>query len=231
MVRHGRVDPARERDKLHEFLRDVFGVDAAAIRGELVESGFADWTRKRHAELTNHRGPYRFASTPDVDCEALYCLVRAMRPETVVETGVCYGASSSYILQALAANDTGKLYSIDLGNGPGEPPSDYFVPSALRTRWELRIGDSRELLPVLLRDLGGVDLFHHDSLHTYEHMTWEYETAFPWIVRGGILSSHDVKIVLSLRHPLRRDPFSVFCEKRQLRTVTTFNVGFAAMPS
>jgi predicted O-methyltransferase YrrM len=227
VIRLRRLDPDRERQKLFAFLRDVFGVDPMKIQDEFDRSGFADWSRARREELANYSGPYRFGSTPEVDCESLYYLVRALRPRIVVETGVCYGASSSYILEALAANGKGELYSIDLGNTEDEPPHDFFVPRRLWSRWHLCIGDSQELLPSLLRQLGEIDLFHHDSLHTYEHMMWEYETAFPWLSPDGVLSSHDVSAILSLRRPFRPNPFAVFCERHHLRAETAVNFGLA----
>jgi len=44
----------------------------------------------------------------------LYAMVRALKPEVVVETGVANGVSSSFILKALDRNSRGRLYSIDL---------------------------------------------------------------------------------------------------------------------
>jgi len=43
----------------------------------------------------------------------IYGLCKIMKPDVVVETGVAYGQSSSYILQALKENNNGILYSID----------------------------------------------------------------------------------------------------------------------
>ena len=227
IIRLGRMDPSDERQKLFTFLRDAFDVDPAQIQDEFDGSGFADWSCARREELADYAGPYRFGSTPAFDCESLYYLVRALRPRIVVETGVCYGASSAYILEALAANGHGELYSIDLGNTKDEPPSDYLVPWRLRRHWHLCIGDSKRLLPPLLEQLREIDLFHHDSLHTYEHMMWEYETAFPWLSPTGVLSSHDVNATLSLRRPFRPSPFAVFCEQHHLRAETSFNFGLA----
>ena len=150
-----------------------------------------------------------------------------MKPNVVVETGVCYGASSAYILEALKENRRGVLYSIDLGNTTDEPPSDFFVPPRFKDRWHLIVGDSKQELPRLLARLGRIDLFHHDSLHTYEHMMWEYETAFSYLGPSGVLSSHDVRSVLSLQRPFQRNPFSVFCESNNLYSVESYNVGIA----
>ena len=44
----------------------------------------------------------------------LYFLVRELKPEKIIETGVHRGVSSLFILQALEDNGKGELYSIDL---------------------------------------------------------------------------------------------------------------------
>jgi len=123
-----------------------------------------------------------------------YAAIRAFRPETVVETGVANGVSSSYILLALEKNQLGTLHSIDIGTDKYLPPGKtvgWTVPQFLRHRWDLRIGDSKTLLPELLASLRSTDVFIHDSLHVYDHMLWEYRTAFPFIKPGGLFFSDD----------------------------------------
>ena len=44
----------------------------------------------------------------------LYFLIRELKPEKIIETGVHRGVSSLFILQALEDNEKGELYSIDL---------------------------------------------------------------------------------------------------------------------
>ena len=55
----------------------------------------------------------------------------------------------------------------------------------------LHLGDAREILPQTLKHLGSLVVFIHDSLHTYEHMKFEYEQAYPYLRPGGILLSDD----------------------------------------
>jgi hypothetical protein len=81
--------------------------------------------------------------------------------------------TSSFILQALAANDEGHLWSIDLPPIGAEQFAGSFVPHPLRSRWTLLRGRSRDLLPSLLSDLSA-DVFLHDSLHTTKNMTFEF---------------------------------------------------------
>jgi hypothetical protein len=44
----------------------------------------------------------------------LYSIVRAYKPEIVVETGVAHGVTSAFLLCAMHENRKGHLYSIDL---------------------------------------------------------------------------------------------------------------------
>lgn len=128
----------------------------------------------------------------------LYAVTRCLRPRVVVETGVLYGFSSSAILQGLEDNRAGLLVSIDL------PPSvqtgllstkhsvGSSVPFSLRGRWDLRLGNSLDVLPEILDGLGPISMFVHDSLHTYDHMTAEFDLAYKALERGGLLVSDDI---------------------------------------
>jgi len=138
----------------------------------------------------------------------LYALCRFLKPHIVVETGVGLGVSSNFILQALRDNGFGELYSIDYPRSiyssdvgirinecaytaqDGLP--GWLVPDYLRERWTLLLGKSRDRLPPLCEHLGAIDLFFHDSEHTYQNMLEEYETVWPYIREKGILASHDI---------------------------------------
>lgn len=226
-ARVSRNDARMQRQQYLAFLSRWFKVDAWDLADEYRRSSFAREYAGRLTELRRYRGPYRMGTTGQAGCEALYVLVRAAKPQEVVETGVLYGGSSGHILAALARNESGRLHSIDLAGAPDEPPHDFLVPARLQHRWEFVEGDSRDHLPSLLARLGQVDLFHHDSLHTFEHMTWEYEAALPYLLPGGVLSSHDVLISHSLREIFGNNAFTAFCERHHPRCVTLGNLGIA----
>lgn len=141
--------------------------------------------------------------------KALYVLARSLQPRVMVETGVWRGVSSAFLLGAMERNGVGRLYSIDLptfdprgrvnsdgkadlASVPDRESVGDLVPTECRARWELRLGDARALLPDLLRELGRIDLFLHDSEHSYDHMTFEYNLAWAHLVEGGWLLSDDV---------------------------------------
>lgn len=142
------------------------------------------------------------AMAPD-QCRVMYALVRALKPSIVVETGVASGVSSCYVLKALEDNGQGELFSIDLpyalpsASSIPTPPipqgaqPGWLIPLELRDRWHLIVGRSSQVLPDLLKELGQIDVFLHDSEHTYETQMFEYETAWPYLRGGGLLLSDD----------------------------------------
>jgi hypothetical protein len=132
---------------------------------------------------------------------------------------------SGHILAALAQNGQGILHSVELGRPGREPPHDFFVPQETKSRWDLVMGDSRRELPGLVARLGSVDLFHHDSLHTFDHMTWEFETVFPRLAMAGVLSSHDVAIAHSIRELFHQNAFPAFCARHKVGWSTFGNLG------
>ena len=124
----------------------------------------------------------------------LYKLCKIIKPEIIVETGVAYGVSSSYILQALSENNKGKLISIDSIFRPWQSKKmiGSAIPKNLLQRWELKIGTSEKLLDDIFKKFPLIDIFLHDSLHTYKNMSFEFEKAWPFINEGGFLLSDDV---------------------------------------
>lgn len=135
-------------------------------------------------------------------------VVEMVRPARMVETGVLLGRSSLALLAASQAWG-GWLYSIDHPylapsvnrDGVMDPThvlnvvtTGKFVPDKYRDRWTLLIGDSAEKLPPLLDSDKGrwVDLFFHDSEHSYEVMMREYRQVWPRLRPGGALVSDDI---------------------------------------
>lgn len=93
---------------------------------------------------------------------AAWCVVRHLRPSTVVETGVARGVTSRVVLEALEANGDRQLWSVDLP--PASAPRLHtqigmVVSESVRHRWTYVRGSSRHRLPGLLADRGQIDLF------------------------------------------------------------------------
>ena len=135
----------------------------------------------------------------------LYLVTRALGPELFVETGVHNGLGSAFILRALEHNGRGVLHSIDLpssepaileqGNRqmPAGRPPGWVIPPELRARHRLHIGPAQEELPKLLAAIGPIDVFLHDSDHSYQHMMFELRTAWPHLKPSGLVLCDNIE--------------------------------------
>lgn len=142
-----------------------------------------------------------------------YAVTRKLEPTSVVETGVCNGVSTLAILLAIQKNKSGRLYSIDYpfradesleefrqetfddyGGAaiPNNKDPGWIIPAELRSRWELIIGKSQKELPKLFTELETLDLFIHDSEHSYPCMMFEFELSYEWLADSGMILSDDI---------------------------------------
>lgn len=159
----------------------------------------------------------------------IYCAIRYNKPDIVVETGISHGYSSWIILNALRMNKKGTLYSIDLPNkdtcdnyniGSLKKETGWLVPNDLRSNWEISLGDAKEILPELLSKLTSIDIFFHDSEHSYEHMTFEYNLAFKYLKNKGLLISDDIH---------KNSAFKDFSNSKKPKIVLFFRKGGAIL--
>ena len=96
----------------------------------------------------------------------VHFLVRHLRPEVVLETGVGVGYTSQAILLALELNGTGTLYSSDFPYFRMEHPERYvgcLVDDDLRHRWHLGLHGDRANLAEFLPQIDALDFVHYDS--------------------------------------------------------------------
>jgi hypothetical protein len=164
-------------DRLLGDVTRALGADAVAMEREMegLEALLDAGTVRLGSEplfTLRHNADLRLA-------RLCYLVCRALRPSLVVETGVAYGVTTTFVLQALERNAHGRLYSIDLpplGAG-ADAAVGRLVPASLRARWTLLRGTSRRRLPPLLDELGQIDVFIHDSLHTFHNMRSEFAAA------------------------------------------------------
>ena len=188
-----------------EFLRSAYSapVSISDVRADL--KGFWDELGE-FSELRQSIEKHKDVMHTDYDTSILgstswlpllYCLVRIKQPEIVIETGCATGTTASLILYALERNGSGHLHTLDLRDpadwiSRGGLATGFLVPERLKARWSLTLQDAKVALPQLFSRLGKVDLFYHDSDHSYIHQMWELLTAWPYLTAGGILASDDL---------------------------------------
>ncbi|MFC1948740.1 class I SAM-dependent methyltransferase [Chloroflexota bacterium] len=176
---------------LQNFVEGLTGAESAEIQSYISEIAGNKRFQSRIEENRSHsgRGRYAYWSIGGTLGTVLYAICRKLEPDFMVETGVASGVSSAHILCALEENTQGMLYSIDLPMG-GQ--SGWVIPDYLRHRWQLLQGRSSDTLKPLLEKLEIIDIFLHDSAHSYRNMLWEFQTAWTYLKTGGLLLSHNI---------------------------------------
>jgi len=159
------------------------------------------------------KGIFRNPEVPSVDWFAfervlIYVLIRHLKPQTVLETGIYYGGNSAFALRALDRNESGRMISIDYpdsqirqaGNARHVLVGDsefydaalrpgFIVPTNLRGRWEPIEGDSLKVIPQL--DVG-IDFYLHDSDHSMQFLTKEIAAAWPKLTEKAVILVDDI---------------------------------------
>ena len=106
----------------------------------------------------------------------MYVSIRILKPDIVIETGTANGRSAAAIASALSANKFGKLYSYDVLKTTAP-----YIQEKNRRHVSLVTLDGkpeslRKHIAALPR-VSGVQIFLHDSDHSYPNQMSDYQTA------------------------------------------------------
>lgn len=212
-------------NKLESISQNKFNSYLAEIKND---SQFLQSLQQKHLQIRKKPLPQ-----PQGWTALLYVMIRHIKPKIIVETGVFDGISSAFILKALNKNKYGTLVSIDRpayheiqGSTdfmpfhllPHNKEPGWLVPKNLLSRWQLhKIKNVRGLKEVISR-IRKVDLFIHDSLHTYGHMHWEMSVAWKKMKKNGLLFVDDI---------FCNSAFSDFCKHK--KRIKLFKYGLGAI--
>jgi len=189
----------------HSLVRQFVAAEDAADVLHALQVLRDDVEHRQADGYSDHHIPWPSASSypgPKAKESLLYLMVRTLHPDLVVETGVDQGISSLFILEGLRQNGSGRLHSIDIGgNTECGNPVGWLVPNELRERWTLTLQPAQLALPKIE---AVPDLFLHDSLHTFDHMTFELEWAAQQLRPEGILACDDINMNAAYRLFLAR---------------------------
>src|SRR5262245_55720643 len=175
------LDPLN-RDQLGWFASAVTGAEIGQVRAwmrELEEDNYLAEQLTKRLSSNPRRGIC--AKQPHWARRlGWYLFVRAARPQHIVETGTHLGLGSCVIAAALLRNGRGRLTTIDI-----DPDAGYLIGEPWASVTDLRIGSSIDLLA----ELRDVDMFLHDSLHTYDYETKELTALEPNLRPEAIILS------------------------------------------
>jgi predicted O-methyltransferase YrrM len=172
------------RNKLYlaNFVANICSLSAVEITGFISElESNQELMDYIHKELRAHR------RGREIDSQVFfgrrvgwYALIRAKKPEVVVETGTEKGLGSIVIAEALLRNGIGRLHTIDV-----EPSSGLLIGGRYESVIERSIGDSLNLL----QEIDQIDFFIHDSDHSAHHEAAELRTITRRLSRNAIVLS------------------------------------------
>ncbi len=143
--------------------------------------------------------------------DLLYSLIKNLKFNKIIETGVAYGWSSLSILSALANINNSKLVSIDMPY-PDLASVDYvgcIVPDKYKSKWELIRKSDRSVLKKILKN-DKFNLCHYDSDKSYYGRKWAYNIIWKNLVNNGILISDDISDNMAFLD------FAIFIKKKPI---------------
>lgn len=119
----------------------------------------------------------------------LFALISSLKPAVVLETGTANGHSTAVNLRALDLAGGGSLHSVDVSGSVG----------ALLTMTERNACHLHTIRPAhavrdfkaVVRGLSRLDLFFHDSDHSYTGQLSELRTVWPIMPSGGYVVVDD----------------------------------------
>lgn len=169
----------RNISHLNWWVSVVTGAPVEECRAWVAEA-LADQDLQRHVQRAVAASDRRGLADLDVRIgrrAGWYAVVRALKPEVVIETGTDKGLGSVVIAAALLRNGHGRLTTMDIN-----PAAGYFVSGKYADVTEVHIGDSVAALNSFQH---GVGLFIHDSDHSAEHETHELTAVASKLEQGA----------------------------------------------
>lgn len=169
-------------DQLSWFVSEVSGADVGQVRAWIRELADDQVLAMNVAQRLATNPRRRISADQPHWARRLgwYALVRAVQPDHVVEAGTHLGLGSCAIGAALVRNGHGHLTTIDI-----DPEAGHLIGATWTGVIDRRTGPSVEMMDGLV----DVDVFIHDSLHTYEYETRELAAIEPRLRRDAIVVS------------------------------------------
>jgi predicted O-methyltransferase YrrM len=165
------------------FVTNITGISIVEARAYIAEI-HDDAELRRHVAEATQRSSRRGLADAQARYGrrmAWYAIVRASRPERVVETGTDKGLGACVIAAALLKNGSGRLVTIDIN-----PHSGYLIAKPYADVVDRVVGDSVHALMELTED---VDIFLHDSDHSVVYEKAEIEAVSTRLRTGGLMMS------------------------------------------
>ena len=195
------VEPGPAVRALEVLAPDVV-VDRAALTDLVALPSFA--AVKDYFSAYPRRG-----LSSSVGRSLMFHIVKAMRPELVIEIGTYYAGMTEVIARALWENGAGHIVTIDPYGADRVPPVIATWPDALAKHVIYAPMTSMDLYIDFDRTMRRYDLAFIDGYHPYEFAFYDLISLAKWIRPGGVIVVDDFKqpgVFWAVKHFLRLNP-------------------------
>ena len=136
-----------------------------------------------------------------LDSVALYSLIRAVKPEHILEIGSYIGRSTCIIAQALEYNEKGRLTTCDLEEQSEVtkknvtklfPNICLMIPTNPNITTPMKFTFLKGKIENNLDKIEDIDFLFIDGPHTAEFMKWCHKNVFPKVKPGSFVCIHDI---------------------------------------
>jgi hypothetical protein len=173
-------------DEAIQDMAQRFGLDP----DELLNYSYED----DHSGWDGGVGDWPIGSLWTVEGRVLYALVRALKPQLVVEIGTHVGCSTTHIASALKMNGSGQVMTFDIANPINIPGMDEvhrqgdMIPQELWPYVEMVQGDGVQYIEL---DLLEADMIYEDGDHSEDNVNRVWKAGVPKLTPDGVIASHD----------------------------------------
>jgi predicted O-methyltransferase YrrM len=152
----------------------------------------------------------------------IYGLIRAIKPNQVVETGTFTGKGTVSIVEALKRNKKGYLWSIDIKDFGARKRLNNLIKFV-----KLIIEKSPEALEKVMSE-NEINFVFLDNGHLYPTVSAELEVVNKYLKSGGYVAGHDYRPEHKGVFPAVNDFYNKYKDKYEKITITSEN-GFFIM--
>jgi lipopolysaccharide biosynthesis glycosyltransferase len=176
-------------------------------------------TQGEASEIFNLDGPIHinenifplFYNSGAESIRLIQLLIKITKPKVIVETGIGNGISTASIIKLLQSSSSLKtsiFHSLDVETRTCQPNFLAF------DRWVFHHIKKSNTFEDVMKSIGKIDFFYHDSDHNFTNQLHEYEIAFNNLRSGGILVSDDINY---------SNAFFYFCANKQIQPFLLFD--------
>jgi predicted O-methyltransferase YrrM len=172
------------RKRLIMVIRDLFKKATEKYAHETGELCFLPDNRYNE-KIFLTQGQYDWLSG-----QLLYCLIRYLKPQRIMEVSTCSGYSTMFMALALKKNEGGIIFSYELDPKAAKSAATNFNNYQVNDFVKLHIGDVQKTSVLAPQDF---DLYFLDCLHTYTFARWFIENhVLKASRRDALFHMHDI---------------------------------------